>query len=84
MFTKDEDSALQAVLIRHLFDVHPATLSEADLLRELGDPDDFAGRDGVERAIRELAKVGLVEQEGKRVLPARGMVRFFELTEFMA
>lgn len=80
----DGDNALQAAVIRHVLDEHPATLTRADLQREVVDVYGIDSEDDLERAIRELAKAGLVEVEGRRVLPSRSAVRYFELTEFMA
>lgn len=75
---------LEAAVICHLLDEHPATLTLADLLRELGNPLDSAAGDRMNIAVRELAQAGLVEVEGRRVLPSRPAIRYSELTSFMA
>ena len=54
----DEEQAEQAVLAL-LLEVHPALLSVDEVLRELTDrPDDFAPRDRVNNAVRDLAAAG--------------------------
>lgn len=65
----DDDSYEQAVL-RHVFDWQPTILRLCDLVRELSrDPRDFGERDAVERAVRDLTKVGLLHRQGECVLP---------------
>jgi hypothetical protein len=75
----EDDQAQQAVLAL-LLDVHPAQLSVDELLRELTDrPDDFAPRDRVNNAVRDLAAAGLVHRHGAFVFATRAAVRFEEL-----
>lgn len=70
----DDDSYQQAVL-RHVFDWQPTALRLCDLVRELSrDPHNFAGRDAVERAVRELTKVGLLHRQGECILPTPAAV----------
>jgi hypothetical protein len=77
--TSDEEQAEQAVLAV-LLDVHPAQLSLDELVRELTDrPDDFAPRDRVNNAVRDLAADGLVHRHGAFVFASRAAVRFEEL-----
>ncbi len=65
----DDDSCEFAVL-RHVLDWQPNVLRICDLIREVSpDPREFSHRDAVERAVRELVKVGLVHQQGECVLP---------------
>jgi len=45
----------------------------------VGDPDDFAKRDGVERAVRELVMGGLLFRCEGTVLPTRTALRAYEL-----
>ena len=77
------DDALQAVVIWHLIDVHWVTLVIPDLVRELGHPHHRTEWDEIRLAVRELAKFGLLEEEGERVRPSRAAVRYHELTEYM-
>jgi hypothetical protein len=59
----------QAVL-RHVLHEQPTIFRLCDLIRELArDPREFADRDGVEQAVRELTRAGLLHREGECVLP---------------
>jgi hypothetical protein len=72
----DEEKAEQAVLAL-LLEVHPAHLSLDEVLRELTDrPDDFAPRDRVNNAVRDLVAAGLVHRHGAFVFATRAAVRF--------
>lgn len=58
-----------------------AELTDEELLRELAsDPDDFAERDRLERAVRLLVGVGLLQRDGRFVLPTRAAVVFQALS----
>jgi len=72
---EQEDSALQQAILNHLLDEHPSLLRRSDLIREI--PSGLEGwshRDGVDRAIAELAKRRLVNWLGDYVLPTRAAV----------
>jgi hypothetical protein len=78
---RDADLAQQAVLAI-LLDAYPAQCSTDELVRELSDaPAEFAERDRVENAIRDLARAGLVHRHGPFVFATRAAVRFAELDE---
>jgi hypothetical protein len=50
------------------------------IVRELGgQPESFALKDAVERAVRELTAAGLAHRSGEVVLPSRAALRFDEL-----
>jgi hypothetical protein len=75
----DEDLAQQAVLAI-LLDGYPGQCSIDELVRELTDrPDDFAERDRIENAIRDLVRAGLAHRHGPFVFATRAAVRFDEL-----
>jgi len=74
-----EDRREEGEVLRHVIAVHPATLRLSDLIRELGDPDDVAERDGIERAVRELVKGGLLFRCEGAVLPTRQALYLCEL-----
>jgi hypothetical protein len=77
---RDEDLVQQAVLTI-LLDAHPAQRSIDEVVRELTDrPYDFAERDRIENAIRDLVRVGLVHRNGPFVFLTRAAVRFDELS----
>jgi hypothetical protein len=80
--TLDEDEGLEAAILQQLLDLHPARLTLEELFREFGcAPGDFAEADAVERAVRDLAAVGLLHQGEQFVTPSRAAVRFSELLE---
>jgi hypothetical protein len=74
--TFDDESYEQAVL-RHVLDWQPTVLRLEDLIREVSpDPREFGDRDGVQRAVRELVKAGLLHRQGECVLPTPMAVYF--------
>jgi hypothetical protein len=76
-----EDRREEGAVLRHVIAVHPATLLLSDLIRELGDPSDFAQRDGIERAVRELVKAGLLFRCEGTVLPTRQALYLCDVLE---
>ncbi|HEX6601301.1 MAG TPA: hypothetical protein VF030_01535 [Solirubrobacterales bacterium] len=77
-----EDESMESVVLRQLLDLHPTRLTLAELVRELGsDGGSFAGRDAVERAVRDLAAVGLLHKGEEFVAPTRAALRFNELAD---
>lgn len=79
---KDEDLCLQSALLLHLLTEHPIQLTEDDLIRKLSqDPDDFGERDDIERAVTQLAAVGLLHRQKPFVLPSTSAFRAYELWE---
>jgi hypothetical protein len=76
---QSEDLTQQAVLAV-LLDAHPSQRSVEEVVREITDRrDEFAARDRVLNAIRELAGAGLLHRHGPFVFPTRAAVRFDEL-----
>lgn len=76
----EEDDAIEAAVLRHLLALHPVQIVFDELLREIaGDPEDFAERDAIERAVRDLGAAGLLRRNGEVVLPSRAALRFDEL-----
>lgn len=75
-----EDRQDQIATLRHVVATHPDTLRLSDLIRDLGDPSEFAHRDRIERAVAALVRAGLLcEAEGEAVLPTRAAVHAFEM-----
>jgi hypothetical protein len=74
-----EDLGTERVVLSHVVETFPTTLRLSDLIRELGDPDDFAKRDAIERAVRNLVKVGLLFRCEGAVLPTRQTAHAYEL-----
>jgi hypothetical protein len=77
--TNDEDLRDEKAIFVHVVETHPTTLKLSDLIRELGDPEEFSERDRIERAVRELVKGGLVFRCECGVLPTRAALRAYEL-----
>ena len=76
----EEDGAVEAAVLRQLLALHPVQVVFEELLREIAvDPDDFAQRDSVERAVRDLAAAGLLHRRDDLVMPSRAALRFDEL-----
>jgi hypothetical protein len=76
----EEDATVEAAVLRQLIALHPIQLTLDELIREIaGESGSFALRDAVERAVRELAAVGLANRSGDVVLPSRAALRFDEL-----
>jgi hypothetical protein len=80
--TKDEDRAMESAVLQRVIDVHPAPFTLPELVRELaGEEPDFAARDAIERAARELSGVGLVHLTDDFVRPTRAALRYTDLLE---
>jgi hypothetical protein len=75
----EEDAAAEAVVLQQLLALHPTPLSFEELLRELGDGEDFARRDALDRAVRGLTATGLLQRNGKLLAPSRAALHFDEL-----
>ena len=80
--TAAADAATESAVIKQLLDLHPAQLTIAELVRELaGESPDFAERDAIERAVRDLGAVGLLHQSRDFVAPSRAALRLSELLD---
>lgn len=80
--TLAEDETVESAVLRQLLELHPTRLTLAELVRELGgDRGDFAERDAVERAVRDLSAVGLLHRSEDFVEPTRAALRFSDLLD---
>lgn len=80
--SSEEDAATESAVLQHLIALHPIQITVSELIRELSsDPNEFAERDAIERAVRDLAGAGLVHRSHDFVLPSRAALRFHELLE---
>jgi len=83
--TYDEDDHQEAAILRQVLELHPATLTMDELVREMtgGGTREFAEFDAIQRAVRELAAGGLLHRPGEDeiVRPTRAAVRFYDLWE---
>lgn len=76
----EEDAKTESAVLQYVLALHPAQISFDDLRREFESaPGDFARRDALERALRELSAAGLLRRSGSLVLPTRAALRFDEL-----
>lgn len=80
------DVRLEAVVLQRVLDLHPARITVDELARDLiGTKDGFAARDGIERAIDELTRSGLLHPVADGfVAPTRPAVRIGELLGSLA
>ena len=78
---RDEDEAVESAVLRQLLELHPAQLTLEELRRQMGGDRDFAERDALERALRELAADGLVHRGTEFVTPTRAALRFSALAD---
>lgn len=75
-----EDKIIEAAVLTQVLALHPAQLTILELaLKMEGDCEDFAPRDAVERAVRELTRDGLLHCDCRRIWPSRAALRFDEL-----
>jgi hypothetical protein len=76
-----EDARLESALLQRVLDLQPARVTADELIRDLaGEEADFAARDAIERAIRELTGAGLLHRtDDEFVTPTRAAVHFGEL-----
>jgi type IV secretory pathway protease TraF len=78
--TREEDATFEAAVMRQLLAIHPAPVTLVELVGEIaGESGDFAQRDAVERAVRDLAGCGLLHRSEALVLPSRAAIRCDEL-----
>jgi hypothetical protein len=74
------DAKVEATVLRELLALHPAQVTVEELVRDVAaDPDEFAERDAIERAVRDLARAGLLHRSGEFAIPSRAALRFDEL-----
>jgi len=77
-----EDAAIESAVLQQLLDFHPVQVTLAELVREVaGESTDFAERDAIERAVRDLAGAGLLHKHEAFVVPTRAALRFSELLD---
>lgn len=80
--TRAADLATESTVIKQVLDIHPVLLTVPELVREIaGEEPDFAERDAVERAVRDLGGIGLLHQHGEFVVPTRAALHLDELLD---
>lgn len=82
MSPADEDLLHERAVLLFVLDEHPNQLTLTEILRALCTvPEDFRGRDAVERAVRDLVAAGLLRRQGEDVLLTRATLRLRRLEE---
>jgi hypothetical protein len=77
-----EDEEVESAVLQQLLDLHPTQLTLDELTREFGVRcGEFGTHDAVERAVRDLAGVGLLHRGEEFVVPTRAALRFNELMD---
>jgi hypothetical protein len=78
-----EDSRVESALLQRVLNLHPTRVTAEELVRDLsGEDADFAARDAVERAIRELTGAALLHRtDDGLITPTRAAVHFGELLD---
>ena len=75
-----DDDHLQQAILALLLEEHPAQRSVEEVVHELTDrPEDFAARDAIDNALRDLVAAGLLHRHGLFVFATRAAVRFDQL-----
>jgi hypothetical protein len=75
-----EDAEVEAIVLRQLVLLHPTQMTVGELIVDIAaDPEAFSERDAIERAVRELARAGLVHRTGEFAIPTRAALRLNEL-----
>ena len=78
----DGDELIESAVLRQLIFLHPTQVTLEELVADLAtDPAEFAERDAIERAVRDLARAGLLHRNGDFAIPSRAAMRFNELWE---
>ncbi|HEX8753649.1 MAG TPA: hypothetical protein VF731_09565 [Solirubrobacterales bacterium] len=80
--TEAQDATIESIVLRQLLALHPTQVTVGELIRELAGPEaDFAARDAIVRATRDLAGVGLLHLNGELLTPTRAALRFAQLLD---
>jgi hypothetical protein len=78
--TAVEDLRSQSVVLIHVLHRHPTLLTIPDLVREItSGSGDFGEGDDVERAVRDLNGVGLLNCPGGLAVPSPAALRFLKI-----
>lgn len=80
--TAEADAATESAVLQQVLELHPTSLTLEELIREMGeDRRGLAGREAIERAVRDLAAAGLLHHSDAFVRPTRAALRFEQLLE---
>lgn len=86
--TAKQDWTFQRAVLESVIGLHPVQITLSELIREVAvDPEDFATRDGIERAVTDLEGIGLLHRhdflnrEEAIVVPTRAALHLHALLE---
>jgi hypothetical protein len=74
-----EDEIVERSVLTEVLVLHPAQLTILELALRVEGGQQCCEQDAVERAVRELARDGLITCDCRRLAPSRAAVRFDEL-----
>jgi hypothetical protein len=74
-----EDQIVERSVLTEVLVLHPAQLTILELALRVETDRQGCERDAIERAVRELARDGLITCDCRRLAPSRAAVRFDEL-----
>ena len=74
-----EDEIVERSVLTEVLVLHPAQLTILELAWRVETDRQSCDQDAVERAVRELARDGLITCDCRRLAPSRAAVRFDEL-----
>ncbi len=74
-----EDEIVERSVLTEVLVLHPAQLTILELALRVEVDQQCCEQDAVERAVRELARDGLITCDCRRLAPSRAAVRFDEL-----
>lgn len=78
---QEDDDRYRRVVVLLLLSVHPATLVEAEVEREIVEDESFASRDAVAQALRDLAAAGVIHRRDGLVTLTRAATVTAQLLE---
>jgi hypothetical protein len=72
-----QDAIIEQAVLTQVLVLHPAQFTILELATKMeADCEDFAKKDAVERAVRELTRDGLLHCDCRRIWPTRAALRF--------
>jgi hypothetical protein len=79
---EEQDAAVESAVIALILSRHPAQLTLDELIREVAqDPEEFRQVDAIERAVRDLGGVGLLNRNGEFLVPSQAALRLWSLVD---
>jgi hypothetical protein len=80
--TAEDDAVTESAVLQQVLELHPTHLTLEELVREMGEDErGRAGREAIERAVRDLVAAGLLHYSDTFVRPTRAALRFEQLLD---